>query len=193
MDLPDGVTYKPNFLPEKDRLFSALNKLSWSQHQIPMFGKKIPAPRMFAWMGTPPRRVYGEPIPITPWTSEAKEIRDAVHKETGILFDSLNINMYRNQDDYIGWHIDPKDEGLWNFPIASVSFGSERVFQTREYHRVTGQGRIAVPGTVREILLEAGSLLTMPPQFQAGWEHRLPKRAATKSTRINLTFRRMEA
>jgi hypothetical protein len=53
--------YIADFLAAADaaRLFAALNQLAWRQHVIPMWGKQIPAPRLYQWMGVPPQdRAY---------------------------------------------------------------------------------------------------------------------------------------
>ncbi len=185
--------YFPRFIPapEADALLRALSVLSWDQHQINMYGKIIPAPRMFAWMGTPPAKLYGKPVPVTEWTPEAIQIREKVAEKTGVVFDSLNINVYRSNEDYLGWHIDPEDEGLWEYPIASVSFGAERPFQWRPYRK---EGKKRVPeGEITTQVLQSGSLLVMPPGFQGTHVHRLPKSSSKSKIRINLTFRKMRA
>ncbi len=62
-------TYRADYARDQaEQLFQAFSRVRWAQHQINMYGKTIPAPRMFAWMGTPPRRLYGRPVPTTPWT-----------------------------------------------------------------------------------------------------------------------------
>jgi alkylated DNA repair dioxygenase AlkB len=125
--LKSGISlYDPTFLPQADanRLFAALIKLPWQQHIITMYGKRIPAPRMYQWMGIPPQPrashgefkteggIYaGETFTPIGWTPEALEIRQRIHHKLGILYDSLNINKYRNGEDYLGWHIDKEDEG----------------------------------------------------------------------------------
>ncbi len=185
------VSYTPNYLDDASQLYTKLSGLPWDRHIMNMYGKQIPAPRFFVWMGIPPPKLYGHPVPVTPWTPEATDIRDRIHKSTGIFYDSCNINMYRNNQDYLGWHIDPEDEGLWTYPIASISLGSERNFQMREYTKAEGSSKKTPVGDVHTISLAHGSLLIMPPQFQAGWLHRLPKTSKPCIQRINLTFRRM--
>lgn len=189
-----SVTYHCEFLNEEERrqMYNKFYTLEWHQHIINMYGKKIPAPRKYAWMGVAPKVMYGEPLHITPWTDEAKFIQEKVKTVTGIEFDSLNINLYMNKDHYLGWHIDPEDEGLWKFPIASVTLGSERIFQMRRYRREEGKKGRQAYGEVCDMLLHHGSLLIMPPGFQAEWEHRLDKKKTACGPRINLTFRRIK-
>lgn len=191
--LPE-CAYLEKFLPpaEADAFFRELSDLPWEQHIIPMYGKKIPAPRLFQWMGTPPApksysggtaivgSLYGGTIKPIDWTPAAFAIKEKVEAATGETFDSLNINLYRDNKDYVGWHVDKQDEGLWTAPIASVSLGAVRTFQIR-------QGR----GEIHSLPLAHGSLVVMPAGFQQRWLHRLAKTARTCGPRINLTFRRI--
>jgi alkylated DNA repair dioxygenase AlkB len=178
--LQGGVTYQSNFidLAEADRIFAALDKLEWGQH---VYAGSGTAPRKYAWMGVP----YTSPnlvskIVVTPWTPEAKYIKELVEEKVGCGFDSLNLNRYDNHRDSIGWHSDGSGEGLWTFPIASVSLGAPRRFkwQSKKDGGVTTQ------------VLEHGSLLIMPPGFQRDYLHALPKQDKVCGPRINLTFRR---
>jgi alkylated DNA repair dioxygenase AlkB len=196
--MKSGISlYDPNFLPQADadRLFAALEKLPWKPHTMKMHGKEIPMPRLYQWFGVTPC-IYGETITPHEWTPETLEIQERVHKATGVLFDSLNVNYYRpGGTDYIGWHSDGEEEGSWEFPIASVSLGAVRKFQTRPYngngklkrrfHKFFGEPDVPVA-------LEHGSLAVMPAGSQESYVHRLK---ATKQqgtgARINLTFRMM--
>ena len=51
---------------------------------------------------------------------------------TGIEFNALAANLYRDGHDSIGWHSD--DEKIFGRTpiIASLSFGDERVFELRK-------------------------------------------------------------
>ena len=62
--------YDPGFIPQADadRLFAALLELpEWKQHTMKMYGKEIPMPRMYQWMGIAPI-LYGERIVPIDWT-----------------------------------------------------------------------------------------------------------------------------
>src|SRR3989442_3931788 len=95
--MKSGISlYDPNFLPQTDadRLFAVLEKLPWKRHTMKMYGKEIPMPRLYQWFGVTPR-IYGETITPHEWTPETLEVQERVHKATGVLFDSLNVNYYR--------------------------------------------------------------------------------------------------
>jgi alkylated DNA repair dioxygenase AlkB len=191
--------YDQNFLStaDADRLFTAIQKLPWKRHTMKMYGKEIPMPRLYQWVGATPPSMYGDTLQPINWTSETLEIRDRVRDVTGVLFDSLNVNYYRSGTDHIGWHSDDEHEGLWVFPIASVSLGAVREFQTCPYN---GNGKLkrrlhkhfGTPDA--PVLLGHGSLVVMPAGSQEFFVHRLLK--ATKKmdqgARINLTFRKLD-
>ena len=98
----------------------------------------------------------------------------------GVAFNSCNVNLYRDNGQYIGWHTDGEKEGSWDFPIASVSFGSGRDFQVRKGKQ----------GEIHSVRLDHGSLVVMPAGFQREWLHRVPKSSQPCGPRVNLTFRR---
>ena len=84
----------------------------------------------------------------------------------------------------MAWHSDDEKSLGRNTTIASVSLGAERKFSFR--HK---RGR----GENVSIRLEHGSLLVMKDETQAHWQHSVPKAAAIKEPRINLTFRTIHA
>jgi alkylated DNA repair dioxygenase AlkB len=178
-----GLRYVPNFFPmaEADSLFEELLKLPWRQHIYRMYGKPVPAPRHYVWMGgdgyQSPKTV-GD-VFVHPWTPEVLLIKTSVEAATGVAFNSCNVNLYRDKDQYIGWHADGEKEGSWDFPIASVSFGSSRDFQVREGKH----------GEIHTVSLEHGSLVVMPPGMQRTWLHQVRKSSKACGPRVNLTFR----
>jgi alkylated DNA repair dioxygenase AlkB len=189
--------YDPNFISQADadRLQAGFLKLKWKQHIMKMHGREVSMPRMYQWMGIAPT-IYGEGIVSIEWTPEASEVQRQVHAATGLLFNSLNINLYRHENDHIGWHSDGEDEGSWEFPIASVSLGAIRDFQVcpylgngklkRRFHKYFGEPD-------QPVALAHGSLVVMPAGSQEFYVHRLKKATKRQGTgaRINLTFRMM--
>jgi alkylated DNA repair dioxygenase AlkB len=177
--LDGGVIYRHGFIPlaEADTLYEAFSKLNWQQHAYRKTGL---APRMYVWMGIP----YHSPrltnkLAITEWTAEAKDVKERVERAARSTFDSLNFNLYRNERDSIALHADGEAEGLWSYPIASVSLGAVRRFGWRKNSN----------GSAWSIELGHGSLLIMPPGFQRDYVHCVPKQGNPCGARINLTFR----
>ena len=57
------------------------------------------------------------------------EVKDQIEKHTGFNFNSVLANWYRDGQDSNGWHADNEKELGVNPIIASVTLGTERVFQ----------------------------------------------------------------
>jgi len=173
----------PKFIlrADADRLEAGFLTLPWKRHTMRIHGKEVPVPRLYQWMGIAPT-IYGERIVPIEWTPEALEVQQRVHVATGFLFNSLNINLYRDHNDHIGWHSDGEEEGLWEFPIASVSLGAVRYFQVCPYH---GNGKLKrrfhkyFGEPDQPVALEHGSLVVMPAGSQEFYIHRLKKRPSS--------------
>ena len=177
--LQGGVLYYPDFIPlkEADVLFGALMKLQWEQHDFFSTGH---VPRKCLAMLSPntsPR--VPNRITRIEWAPEAERVRALVEDKVGCKFDSLTLNLYRDQRDSIDWHFDGEQDGLWRYPVASVSLGAVRRFKWRSMTGLT---------TIQS--LAHGSLLVMPAGFQRDYRHALLKQQRACGPRINLTFRR---
>ncbi len=160
-----------------------LKEIKWQQDQLTLYGKSVNIPRLQAWYGEPQYTyTYSglalSPQPLTPCLSALKA---KVEHFTGITFNSLLANLYRDGNDSVSWHSDDEPE-LGDCPvIASLSFGETRNFQLK--HKIKGDKL--------NIDLTAGSLLLMSGTTQHFWSHCVPKTKRVKSPRINLTFRQI--
>lgn len=182
----DGsLTYCPNFLDlgQANRFFEALlHQVQWEQYYIQLFGKKVAQPRLTAWYGeTGAAYSYSgislEPIPFSP---ELLYIKKGVEAFTGKTFNSVLLNLYRHNQDSMGWHSDDEKE-LGPSPfIASVSLGAPRMFHVKHKIDKSLKGKL---------FLTHGSLLCMGGVMQEFWQHAVPKSAVPCKERINLTFR----
>jgi alkylated DNA repair dioxygenase AlkB len=170
---------------EATQLFDDLRRqIDWRQEEILMFGRRVPVPRRVAWHGDPGASyTYSgtEHHPL-PWTPALERVRARVTELTGVDFNAVLLNLYRDGRDGMGWHADDEPELGRNPVIASVSLGETRRFCLR--HRRRRELRVDVP-------LAHGSLLLMSGGTQHHWVHALPKTAAAVGERINLTFRRL--
>ena len=185
-NLPDAdIIYYPHFLnkEEADAIFEQLTAdIPWQQDEIRVFGKVHPQPRLTALFGNEGKSYSYSNIKMQPlpWNSILKKIKSQIETVIETDFTTVLLNLYRDGKDSNGWHADNEKE-LGNNPIiASVSFGSERVFQLKHN---------SIPGLKQNILLEHGSLLVMKGTTQHFWKHQIPKTSKLIRSRINLTFR----
>lgn len=103
-----------------------------------------------------------------------------VISRTGIEFNSILVNLYRDGTRSMGWHADDEPELGPEVTIASLSVGSERVVRFR--HRHKSDQRMALP-------VVHGSMLIMYPPLQKYWLHELPRRKSVTMPRVNFSFR----
>ncbi len=114
------------------------------------------------------------------WNLTLQKIKYQVETIAETNFTSVLLNYYRDGKDSNGWHADNEKELGKNPTIASISLGSERVFQLK--HNTDSSLK-------QNILLEHGSLLLMKGSTQHCWKHQIPKTSKPIAGRINLTFR----
>ena len=179
------MTFFPHFFEaaEADSFLTALTtNIAWQQEPIRIYGRTIHQPRLTAWYGDPGKSYSYSGITLTPqpWTPELLQIRLRVEAVSGCVFNSVLLNMYRNERDSVSWHSDDEPELGQNPIIASVSFGATRRFQFK--HKTDSAQRAAVD-------LTHGSALLMAGTTQHCWKHQIPKTSRVQGPRINLTFR----
>lgn len=186
LHLPDAeIIYYPHFFEKKeaDVIFTQLiNDIPWQQDDIRVYGKIHPQPRLTALFGNEgkPYSYSNIKMQTHPWTMLLKKIKSYVESVTNTNFTTVLLNQYRDGKDGNGWHADNEKELGTNPVIASLSFGTERVFQLKHN---------SISGLKQNILLEHGSLLLMKGTTQHFWKHQIPKTAKPIGPRINLTFR----
>ena len=179
------LEYYPRFVARTDsiELLSKLVKeVPWKQPTIQMYGKVLLTPRLTAWFGDSEKsyQFSGTKFDPIPWTKELMLLKEKIESTTGISFNSVLLNYYRNGNDSVAWHSDNERELGKDPNIASLSIGQPRRFEFRhkdDHSRKYG------------LTLENGSLLIMKGDLQHQWEHRIPKSKKETAARINLTFR----
>lgn len=184
----DGEIYliERFFAPEQADVYweDLQTSLAWQSETIRIAGRPVTVPRLMCWYGDSDS-VYaysGVAHQPLPWTDALRDIKRAIENASGWTFNSVLGNLYRDQNDSLGWHADDEPELGHNPRIASLSFGAERLFKLR--HRKSGEGI--------ELRLTHGSLLLMEGRLQHCWRHCVPKTRRVKAARINLTFRRIQ-
>ena len=185
LSLPEHLmTYKAGFFSpaESDHyLKTFLNTVPWQQNRVMMYEKEVLTPRLSAWFGDKPMQKEDKKEPLV-WTAALLEIKAKIEADTGICFNGVLLNYYRNGNDSVAWHSDKDTITGMKTEIASVSFGQVRSFDFRnkENHRQR-----------YGLELENGSLLLMKGDLQKHWEHRIAKSVVPMQARINLTFRKV--
>jgi len=99
---------------------------------------------------------------------------------TGVAFNSVGLNFYRDGRDSVAPHNDHLDEIVAGVPIALLSLGDTR--------RMTIRAK-AAPRRVLHVDLAAGSLLLMSYETQLHYTHGIPKTTEPVGPRISLAFR----
>lgn len=185
-NLPQAeLTYLPNFLSsdKADSLFKNLKQnISWQQDDITLFGKTYKQPRLTALYGNTNRAYSYSNITMhpKPFTADLLELNETIEQVSGIVFNSVLLNYYRDGQDSNGWHADKEKELGQNPRIASVSLGAKRPFHFK--HRTLKSEK-------HKLQLEHGSLLIMGGKMQHYWLHQISKTKKPIGERINLTYR----
>lgn len=203
------IFYSPKFLSKSDAkgLFKDLEKgLEWEQKDIMMFGKPVAQPRLICWVGDEGIEYKYSGLLLKPakWTASLLELKTKIettieemlrkdpklkealgYSDTGdrVIFNSCLCNLYRNNNDYMGFHSDDEKELRKDSIIASISLGERRRFVIKSK---------SDNGFKREYELEDGSCLLMGGKTQTFYKHAIPKTAKKMGPRINLTFRYVE-
>lgn len=187
--LPDAhLVFYPSFFEKNlaDELFEYLkNEIPWQQDQIKVFGKVYDQPRLTALYANNKKPYSYSNITMHPhlFDQKMRYIKQQVDKASGLEFTTCLLNLYRNGQDSNGWHADDEKELGTNPPIASVSFGQQRVFKMRRKNNHKEKFELELPH---------GSLLLMLGTTQTYWQHQIPKTQKKILERINLTFRIIE-
>ena len=178
--LPGCVELRRGWVADAAGVFARLvEELPWEQHDITLFGRTVPTPRLTAWTGDHAYRYSGLVHQPGPWSPTLAALRDRLAAEVGAPFDSCLANLYRDGADSMGWHSDDEPELGPRPTIASVSLGARRRFVLK--HRASGRRS--------DVDLGAGDLLVMRAESQADYRHAVPKTTRPVGPRLNLTFR----
>jgi alkylated DNA repair dioxygenase AlkB len=177
---PDCMEYFPGWVDGADQLFDVLrDEIAWEQHEVTLYGRTVPTPRLTAWMGDGIYRYSGIVNEPAPWPETVVELRERLRSELGVDFNSCLANLYRDGTDSIGFHSDNEPELGPRPTIASISLGERRRFVLR--HRSTG-ARWSWD-------LGHSDLLVMRDESQSAFAHAVPKTSRPVGPRMNLTFR----
>jgi alkylated DNA repair dioxygenase AlkB len=167
---------------EADSLLASLrDELGWEQRAIVLFGRSVMQPRLIAWAGAIGYRYSGQTLEPRPFTPALAGLLERVRAWTGVPFNHVLANRYRDGRDAIGFHADDEAE-LGDDPVvATVSLGAVRQFVLKPRRKADG------PGCALD--LAHGSLVVMGGACQPHYVHGVPRQATVRDERISLTFR----
>jgi alkylated DNA repair dioxygenase AlkB len=167
---------------ESEHYFNQLlDSISFEQQDIHLFGKKIPIPRMESFHSTNGSTYgySGKRLTTNPFNQTLLTLKNRIEKSFDLSFNSVLVNLYRNEQDSNGWHAD-NEKGLGINPqIASLSLGQTRRFQLK--NNLSQKRHV--------LYLTSGDLILMRGSMQHHWKHQVPKEKYPCSPRLNLTFR----
>jgi alkylated DNA repair dioxygenase AlkB len=174
VDDPTGnITYWPDAVDPytASRWYEALRAdVDWRSERRWMYDREVDVPRLVAGF-----RFGDRDVP-----DALREARDVAVAATGVEFNSVGMNLYRDGRDSVAPHNDHLNEIIDGYPIALVSLGAARLMTIRSK---------AKPRRNLDLELEPGSLLVMSYQTQFNYDHGIPKTAAPVGGRISLAFR----
>ena len=144
--------------------------IAWKNGTRVMYEREVDVPRLRAHF-----RADDSALPVA-----LREARDVVIAAVGAPFDSIGLNLYRNQHDSVAPHNDKLADIVRGQPIALLSLGAAR--------RMTIRAK-QPPRRVLQLDLTAGSLLVMSWETQLHYDHAIPKQRTPVGPRISLAFR----
>jgi alkylated DNA repair dioxygenase AlkB len=145
-------------------------EIPWKSGRRLMYEREVDVPRLRAHY-----RLDAADLPAA-----LREARAAVAAAMDAPFDSVGLNLYRDQRDSVAPHNDKLAELVRGQPIALLSLGATR--------RMTIRAK-QPPHRVLKVDLEAASLLIMSWATQLHYDHAIPKQRAPAGARISLAFR----
>lgn len=165
--------------------YSLLNNIDWQQEVIKIWGKTQYPKRRTCVYGDKDTtyRYSGSTRDSNPWFKELEAVKECIENITGDKFNFVLCNYYMDGESSIGYHSDDEKDLIKNSTIASLSLGTSRDFILKNKKDKTVQHKIK---------LNNFDLLLMKGTTQQFWHHSVPKRAAIKDGRINLTFRQIK-
>ena len=176
--------------PTADDFFARVrDETPWETREVILAGKRVLQPRQVAWMSDPAWLVYrysGADNHGTPLAPAVRDLQALLYARAGLItehaspiYNSVFLNLYRDEKDSIGFHADDEPCFASESPIASVSLGASRRFKIQ--HQATRK--------TTELRLDHGDLLVMGGTFQTRYLHAIPKEGHRCGSRVNLTFR----
>ena len=174
-----STLYKTLFLShdQEQETCQALQSLTWSKVEYPMYGNIRKTPRStwcFGRLGQEIVYYRGKSFMTELFPEWLEKIRLLVEETIGFKANACILNLYKEAENHITWHADD-EKFLEEKTVVSLSFGHPREFHTRDKL------------FIHKICLENNSILVM----KDGTEHTLPASKSPVKPRYNITLRRV--
>jgi alkylated DNA repair dioxygenase AlkB len=177
-DASGRIAYTPGFV-DKTTAAAWFTKLRdgalWKAERRVMYDREVDVPRLTAHYRLGPDDIAATPPPGAILLA-ARRVIDA----TGVPFNAVGLNRYRDGRDSVAPHNDHLYEIVEGHPIALLSLGAERRMTIRSKEP---------PRRVMHLDLEGGSLLMMSWATQLHYTHGVAKTKEPVGERISLAFR----
>lgn len=155
--------------------------IDFQLRKVVVYGRTYNQPRLTKWYGDVSYVYSGLEWEADPMPDLLQNMRTKIDTITGIDFNSVLCNLYRDGSDCVGWHSDDEPVFGGDPVVGSLSFGTTREFQLRKRnnHKI-----------LKTLELTDGGLLVMEKGTQKHWQHCVPRTNQAVGPRINLTFRK---
>lgn len=173
-DASGRIVYEENVIPAEHAAqwhAQLLDSPIWRQQRRVMYERELDVPRLTAHFAAEEAEL---PEPLGSALERVRAI-------TGEQFNSIGLNLYRDEHDSVAMHNDRLGDLQEGRPIALISLG-----ETRRMHI---RNKKHVPARRLDLDLAAGSLLLMSWETQLHYDHGIPKQTHPLGPRISLAFR----
>jgi alkylated DNA repair dioxygenase AlkB len=168
LDATSWVEYVPGWISGNEKLMqSVVASSEFTQRKRWMFTQYVDEPRL-----------TGECLDVAAHAEPfLAKIVAALSARYGATYDSIWMNLYRDERDGTSWHGDPSlQRGTAIVPVLSL--GATRRFLLRS--RSGGRSIIIAPS--------GGDLVVMGGRCQVDWQHCVPKQSRAAGMRVSLNF-----
>ena len=173
LDAGSWVELVGRWIEDSEALFARLLVAArWEQRHRRMYEEMVLEPRLTAEV--PNLAEGGDPRLI--------ELADALGREYGVRYDSLWMNLYRDQRDSTAWHADRFSCRREQCIVPVLTLGAPRRFLLKP--RAGGRSIGFQPAS--------GDLLVMGGRCQRDWVHSVPKATGVLGPRISVNFQSSE-
>lgn len=174
-DAQGRIVYTPDFANPREAAawFAELRAaVPWKAERRQMYDREVDVPRLTGHF-----RLHPLDDDIPPAILQAAAL---VIPRTGVPFNSVGLNFYRDRRDSVAPHNDHLETIVAGRPIGLLSLGSARRMAIRAKQP---------PKRVLHVDLAPGSLLLMSYETQLHYTHGIPKTKDAVGERISLAFR----